>query len=64
MKHSGRTFVKDVDFVTTVSFGRDGKAQDNVPNIGCGPVMITDLILKQIRRLRSSWLPPPERPGA
>ena len=44
LKHSKRTFVKDVDFLTTVGFGRDGKARDNVPNIGRGPtVVITDL---------------------
>lgn len=46
VKHSKRTFVKDVDFVTTVGFGRDGKARDNVPNIGNGPtVVITDLCI-------------------
>jgi len=46
VKHSKRTFVKDVDFVTTVGFGRDGKARDNVPNIGRGPtVVITDLCI-------------------
>lgn len=44
--HSKRTFVKDVDFITTVGFGRDGKARDNVPNIGRGPtVVITDLCI-------------------
>ena len=44
VKHSKRTFVKDVDFITTVGFGRDGKARNNVPNIGRGPtVVITDL---------------------
>ena len=38
--------MKDVDFVTTVGFGRDGKARDNVPNIGKGPtVVITDLCI-------------------
>ena len=31
VKHSKRTFVKDVDFVTTVGFGRDGKARAHVP---------------------------------
>ena len=46
VKHSKRTFVKDVDFVTTVGFGRDGTARDNVPNIGRGPtVVITDLCI-------------------
>jgi glutaconate CoA-transferase subunit B len=43
-KHSKRAFVKDVDFVTTLGFGRDGKGRDNVPNIGKGPTrVITDL---------------------
>ncbi len=46
VKHSKRTFVKDVDFITTVGFGRDGKARDNVPNIGKGPTqVITDLCI-------------------
>lgn len=46
VKHSTRTFVKDVDFITTVGFGRDGKARDNVPNIGRGPTLvITDLCI-------------------
>ena len=46
VKHSLRTFVKEVDFLTTVGFGRDGKARDNVPNIGRGPtVVITDLCI-------------------
>jgi glutaconate CoA-transferase subunit B len=46
VKHSLRTFVKEVDFITTVGFGRDGKARDNVPNIGRGPtVVITDLCI-------------------
>ena len=46
VKHSKRTFVKDIDFITTVGFGRDGKARDNVPNIGRGPtVVITDLCI-------------------
>ena len=39
VKQSKRTFVKDVDFITTVGFGRDGKARDNVPNIGRGPTV-------------------------
>ncbi|WP_083007477.1 CoA-transferase subunit beta [Halomonas sp. GT] len=44
LKHSKRAFVKDVDFVTTLGFGRDGKGRDNVPNIGKGPTrVITDL---------------------
>ncbi|MGP5711882.1 CoA-transferase subunit beta [Vreelandella alkaliphila] len=44
LKHSKRAFVKDVDFVTTLGFGRDGKGRDNVPNIGEGPTrVITDL---------------------
>lgn len=46
VKHSKRTFVEAVDFVTTVGFGRDGKARDQVPNIGRGPtVVITDLCI-------------------
>nr|WP_297458375.1 CoA-transferase subunit beta [uncultured Halomonas sp.] len=44
LKHSKRTFVRDVDFVTTLGFGRDGKGRDGVPNIGRGPTrVITDL---------------------
>ncbi|WP_108446930.1 CoA-transferase subunit beta [Halomonas denitrificans] len=44
LKHSRRAFVKDVDFVTTLGFGRDGKGRDGVPNIGKGPTrVITDL---------------------
>ncbi|QEM82939.1 CoA-transferase subunit beta [Halomonas binhaiensis] len=44
LKHSPRAFVKDVDFITTLGFGRDGKGRDNVPNIGQGPTrVITDL---------------------
>ncbi len=44
LKHSRRTFVRDVDFVTTLGFGRDGKGRDGVPNIGKGPTrVITDL---------------------
>ena len=44
LKHSKRAFVKDVDFVTPLGFGRDGKGRDNVPNIGKGPTrVITDL---------------------
>src|SRR5690606_24967258 len=46
VKHSKRTFVKDVDFITTVGFGRDGKVRDGVPNIGRGPTLvITDLCI-------------------
>jgi glutaconate CoA-transferase subunit B len=48
LKHSRRTFVEAVDFVTTVGFGRDGTARDNVPNIGRGPTrIITDLCVMQ-----------------
>ncbi|ROO27618.1 3-oxoadipate:succinyl-CoA transferase subunit B [Salinisphaera orenii MK-B5] len=48
LKHSKRTFVDEVDFVTTVGFGRDGTARDNVPNIGKGPTrIITDLCVMQ-----------------
>lgn len=44
VKHSKRTFVEAVDFVTTVGFGRDGTARDGVPNIGLGPTrVISDL---------------------
>ncbi|WP_280547739.1 CoA-transferase subunit beta [Halomonas sp. 11-S5] len=44
LKHSKRAFVKDVDFATTLGFGRDGKGRDGVPNIGKGPTrVITDL---------------------
>ena len=44
LKHSKRTFVPEVDFITTVGFGRDGKARDGVPNLGKGPTrVITDL---------------------
>lgn len=44
LKHSKRTFVNEVDFVTTLGFGRDGKGRDGVPNIGKGPTrVITDL---------------------
>ncbi|MES1929558.1 coenzyme A transferase [Salinisphaera dokdonensis CL-ES53] len=48
LKHSKRTFVDEVDFVTTVGFGRDGTARDNVPNVGRGPTrVITDLCVMQ-----------------
>ncbi|TLF53076.1 CoA-transferase subunit beta [Halomonas urmiana] len=44
LKHSKRAFVDEVDFVTTLGFGRDGKGRDGVPNIGRGPTrVITDL---------------------
>ncbi|WP_129138994.1 CoA-transferase subunit beta [Modicisalibacter coralii] len=44
VKHSKRTFVDGVDFVTTLGFGRDGTARDGVPHIGKGPTrVITDL---------------------
>lgn len=44
LKHSKRAFVKDVDFVTTLGFGRDGKGRDKVPNMGKGPTrVISDL---------------------
>lgn len=46
VKHSTRTFVDEVDFVTTVGFGRDGKARKNLPHVGRGPtVVITDLCI-------------------
>ncbi|TDX27641.1 glutaconate CoA-transferase subunit B [Modicisalibacter xianhensis] len=48
LKHSKRTFVDQVDFVTTLGFGRDGKGRDGVPNIGKGPTrVITDLCVMQ-----------------
>lgn len=48
LKHSRRTFVDAVDFVTTVGFGLDGTARDDVPNIGRGPTrVITDLCVMQ-----------------
>lgn len=51
LKHSKRTFVEAVDFVTTVGFGRDGTARDGVPNIGAGPTrVITDLCVMQPER--------------
>jgi len=44
LKHSKRAFVDQVDFVTTLGFGRDGKGREGVPNIGKGPTrVITDL---------------------
>ena len=44
LKHSKRAFVDQVDFITTLGFGRDGKGRDGVPNIGKGPTrVITDL---------------------
>lgn len=44
LKHSKRAFVDQVDFITTLGFGRDGKGRDGVPNIGRGPTrVITDL---------------------
>lgn len=48
VKHSRRTFVEQVDFVTTLGFGRDGTARAGVPNIGMGPTrVITDLCVMQ-----------------
>lgn len=48
LKHSRRTFVETVDFVTTVGFGHDGTARNEVPNIGRGPTrVITDLCVMQ-----------------
>lgn len=44
LKHSPRAFVEEVDFITTVGFGRDGCARDGVTGIGSGPSrVITDL---------------------
>ena len=46
VKHSKRTIVKDVDFVTTVGFGRAGQARAHVPTLGRGPTVgITDLCI-------------------
>ena len=46
LKHSTRTFVKDVDFITTLGFGRDGQARRGKTTIGKGPVLvITDLCI-------------------
>ncbi|MEQ5807811.1 CoA-transferase subunit beta [Alteromonas sp. NFXS44] len=48
LKHSPRTFVKDVDFITTLGFGRDGQARKGKATIGKGPVLvITDLCILQ-----------------
>ncbi|MBO1520760.1 CoA-transferase subunit beta [Oceanisphaera pacifica] len=48
IKHSPRTFVEAVDFITTLGFGHDGKGRDDVPNIGRGPTkVITDLCVLQ-----------------
>jgi glutaconate CoA-transferase, subunit B len=42
LRHSTRAFVSEVDFITSVGFGRDGKGRANLP--GAGPtVVITDL---------------------
>ncbi|MGD2102611.1 MAG: CoA-transferase [Acidimicrobiia bacterium] len=42
LRHSGRTFVESVDFVTSVGFGRSGEGRVGHP--GAGPtVVITDL---------------------
>ncbi|WP_052364891.1 CoA-transferase subunit beta [Halotalea alkalilenta] len=49
LKHSKRTFVRDVDFITTLGFGRDGQARAQLPpqtasHVGRGPTkVITDL---------------------
>lgn len=46
IKHSKRTFLKEVDFITTLGFGRDGQARKNNKLIGKGPsLVITDLCL-------------------
>ncbi|HKJ95674.1 MAG TPA: CoA-transferase subunit beta [Gammaproteobacteria bacterium] len=48
VKHSRRTFVEAVDFVTTLGFGRDGRGREGIPNIGRGPTrVITDLCILQ-----------------
>ncbi|HEX7380933.1 MAG TPA: CoA-transferase, partial [Nevskiaceae bacterium] len=44
LRQSPRSFVPAVDFITTLGFGRDGRAREGVPNIGRGPSrVITDL---------------------
>lgn len=44
LRQSSRSFVPAVDFITTLGFGRDGRAREGVPNIGRGPTrVITDL---------------------
>ncbi|PRW62706.1 CoA-transferase subunit beta [Actinopolyspora mortivallis] len=44
MRHSPRAFVPAVDFVTSVGYGRDGRARDRLGLFGSGPVrVITDL---------------------
>ncbi|RKR03418.1 glutaconate CoA-transferase subunit B [Kushneria sinocarnis] len=51
VKHSTRTFVEAVDFITTLGYGRDGRARDNLNpetarHMGRGPTrVITDLCL-------------------
>lgn len=46
LKHSKRTFVDNPDFVTSVGYGRDGKAREKYKVIGKGPTrVITDLCI-------------------
>lgn len=51
IKHSARAFVEEVDFITSLGFGRDGRARDDLHpetarHIGRGPTLvITDLCL-------------------
>lgn len=44
VKQSTRTFVEQVDFITSLGFGRDGQGRKNNPHMGQGPgKVITDL---------------------
>ena len=46
VRHSKRTFVKDVDFITTLGYGRDGQARRGKTTIGKGPTLvISDLCI-------------------
>ncbi|WP_031465264.1 CoA-transferase subunit beta [Sciscionella sediminilitoris] len=44
MRHSPRAFVAEVDFVTSLGYGRDGKQRDALRPLGKGPTRVmTDL---------------------
>ena len=46
VRHSKRTFVKDVDFITTLGFGRDGQGRKGKSTLGKGPTLvISDLCI-------------------
>ncbi|MBO7921069.1 3-oxoadipate--succinyl-CoA transferase subunit B [Alteromonas sp. KS69] len=46
VRHSKRTFVKDVDFITTLGFGRDGQGRKGKSTRGKGPTLvISDLCI-------------------